>query len=609
VPQTVPPGEDEGPAAEGAAAAQNPSALAAVVQGAGSAPAPAEVGAAQKETVQKETVPEVTAPEETAATDDAARAFAPAATATVLEALPTPTPAPAQQEMSGPLTVAVDPALPVEFAAPLRAALAALGEVEAANGRFPVQLVEGDAGATVRLGAPGFPGAPVAERFFAAVVPFDTVQDDITLAELRRRWQAGSPAVLTTDAGARLLPALLGPGAPGVVDAAALIERLEADRSTVGLIPFDALDPRFKVLTMDGINLLDNRLDPATYPLAVQVKVDGAGAALLAPRLAGAVQPATNRDPARLTTLVMTGVTAMSRATAAAMERYGYAWPAEMIGATLAAADITHISNEVPFLDDCAVNNTVDNLILCSNTTYWAALEAVGTDVVGLSGNHVNDFGRDGARRSLQWYKDNAIPIYGSGFTVDEACAPLLWEHNGNRFAFIAALAFGPQTAWVTESEPGACSYYEHRERILETVRALAAEGRLVAAELQFEEAYQAHPLPDQVAEFRALREAGAQIVTGVQSHVPQAQEPYGAFDTGGPGTISYGLGNLFFDQMWSWETRTELMARHTVYEGRVLSTEILTAVLEDYAQPRWATPDERADILQRIFAAAPSRP
>jgi poly-gamma-glutamate synthesis protein (capsule biosynthesis protein) len=144
---------------------------------------------------------------------------------------------------------------------------------------------------------------------------------------------------------------------------------------------------------------------------------------------------------------------------------------------------------------------------------------------------------------------------------------------------------------------------------MLETIRTLAAEGRLVAVELQFEEAYQANPLPDQVVEFRALRAAGAQIVTGVQSHVPQAQEPYGAFDPGGPGMISYGLGNLFFDQMWSWETRTELMARHTIYEGRVLSTEILTAVLEEYAQPRWATPDERAEILQRIFAAAPPRP
>ena len=97
--------------------------------------------------------------------------------------------------------------------------------------------------------------------------------------------------------------------------------------------------------------------------------------------------------------------------------------------------------------------------------------------------------------------------------------------------------------------------------------------------------------------------------MTGVQSHVPQAWETYGNNDRGGPGTITYGLGNLFFDQMWSWETRTEQMARHTLYEGRVLNTEILTAVLEDYAQPRWATPEERIDILTRVFNAAPPRP
>ena len=78
--------------------------------------------------------------------------------------------------------------------------------------------------------------------------------------------------------------------------------------------------------------------------------------------------------------------------------------------------------------------------------------------------------------------------------------------------------------------------------------------------------------------------------------------------DAGGPGFISYGLGNLFFDQMWSWETRTELAARHTFYDGNLIGSELLTMVLEDFAQPRWATQEERADILGRIFAAAPAR-
>jgi poly-gamma-glutamate synthesis protein (capsule biosynthesis protein) len=245
---------------------------------------------------------------------------------------------------------------------------------------------------------------------------------------------------------------------------------------------------------------------------------------------------------------------------------------------------------------------------MCSDTTYWAALKAIGTDIVGLSGNHVNDFGADGARTSLKWYRDNNIPIYGSGLNTTEACAPLMWEHNGNTFAFLAALAFDPWYAWASDTEPGACYYYDHKEAVLNSVRELSKQVDIVAVELQYYETYQPYPTDKQVEEFRELRDAGAKIVTGVQSHVPQAMEPYGAGDTGGPGIISYGLGNLFFDQMWSWATRTELYARHTIYDGQVLSTEILTGVLEDYAQPRWATPEERAELLQSIFDGAPER-
>ncbi|MCB0099967.1 MAG: CapA family protein, partial [Caldilineaceae bacterium] len=290
-------------------------------------------------------------------------------------------------------------------------------------------------------------------------------------------------------------------------------------------------------------------------------------------------------------------------------EEKGYTYPAAIISDTLRAADITHISNEVPFLSDCQVNASPNNLVMCSSTNYWASLEAVGTDIVGLSGNHVNDFGRSGARESIGWYRAHNIPIYGSGMNVQEACAPLLWYHNGTRFAFLAALAFGPEFAWATADQPGACYYYDHKEEVLAAVRQLAQQVDVVAIELQYEETYNPYPTSRQVQEFRELREAGATLVTGVQSHVPQSLEPYGADDAGGAGMIVYGLGNLFFDQMQSWNTRTELYIRHTFYDGRLISTEILTGVLEDFAQPRWATAEERAGILSEIFAAAPSRP
>ena len=452
--------------------------------------------------------------------------------------------------------------------------------------------------------------APLTAKYYAVVAPFDTVQDDISLRELQLRWQGieAAPLFFMQEAAHDLAPVL------GVQRVSTLSEQswktLFANTSApLGILPFDKLDPSFKVLTIDGVNVLDNQLNPTDYPLAVGLSVEGDGASIVAEMLRPAIGKHTNRDRSRMTTLVMTGVTAMTRGTARRMERYGDDYPAWVISGTLTAADITHISNEVPFLDDCDVNDSPNSLTMCSHTDYWATLEAVGTDIVGLSGNHVNDFGRRGARRSIGWYRENNIPIYGSGLNVTEACAPLLWEHNGNSFAFIAALAFGPEFAWATDELPGACYYYDQKAELLASIRNLTEIVDIVAVELQFEESYNPNPLPYQVTEFREIRAAGAELMTGVQSHVPQSLEPYGRDDTGGPGVILYGLGNLFFDQMQSWNTRTELIARHTIYDGRIISTEILTTVLEDFAQPRWATPDEREEILTRIFRAAPRRP
>ena len=521
------------------------------------------------------------------------------------EPSPTPTPEPR------PLLVALPADLPTEISSTLRTALRHVDRAAISGRTRPLAIVEQAQGSDLRVtvGPLGAPGETLAERYYAVVVPFDTVSDEVSLAHVQAHWQGKADGPLYVAFDPAMLSPILGPFAGTVLPADKLLNALLEDRKAIGILPFDRLDPRFKVLMVDGVNVLSNRLDPGSYPLAVAVKLEGEGAGTLVQALGKAAWPRTNRDPDKLTSLIMTGVTAMSRDTALRMEQKGVLYPAIFISDTLAAADITHVSNEVPFLDDCKVNPAPDNLVLCSDTTYWKALEAIGTDIVGLSGNHVNDFGYSGARRSLQFYRDNKIPIYGSGLNIDEACEPLTWQHNGNTFAFIAALAWWPESAWATDKLPGACYYYDNKDRIKSLVEDLAKKVDVVAVELQYYESYEPFPTAEQVTEFREVRDWGAGIVTGVQSHVPQAMEPYGAGDQSGPGIIVYGLGNLFFDQMWSWQTRTEMYARHTIYDGRPLSTEILTAVLEDYAQPRWATPKERAEILNRIFDAAPKRP
>ena len=87
-----------------------------------------------------------------------------------------------------------------------------------------------------------------------------------------------------------------------------------------------------------------------------------------------------------------------------------------------------------------------------------------------------------------------------------------------------------------------------------------------------------------------------AVIVSGSQSHVPMTMEIYQeAF-------IHYGLGNLFFDQMDSINNRQEFLDRHIFYDGRYIGTELLTAMLENYAQQRPMNNNERKSLLQDAF-------
>jgi poly-gamma-glutamate synthesis protein (capsule biosynthesis protein) len=79
---------------------------------------------------------------------------------------------------------------------------------------------------------------------------------------------------------------------------------------------------------------------------------------------------------------------------------------------------------------------------------------------------------------------------------------------------------------------------------------------------------------------------------------VPQAVE----FEAGK--LILYGLGNLFFDQMQG-TTREGLIVKHTIYDNRHISTQILTTLIYDYGQPRWASASERTSILSRVFGAS----
>jgi len=350
--------------------------------------------------------------------------------------------------------------------------------------------------------------------------------------------------------------------------------------------------PRWKVLEIDGISPIHKDFDSNDYELSIPISLIGE-----LPK--GLSIPESNRNPEKLTTLVMTGVTALVRATAFTMEREGVTYPAQDIVDWLAGADITHISNEVPFAADCPYPNPVQqDMRFCSRDKYIGLLEEVGTDIVELTGDHFGDWGAGAMLHTLDLYEQEGWLTYGGGANIQEGRRAAIIEHNGNRLAFIGCNAKGGGYAGANQSNPGAvgCDF----NWLTSEVERLGDEGILPIVTFQHFEYYTYSAQANQQRDARRLTAEGAIIVSGSQAHHPQALEfSYGSL-------VHHGLGNLFFDQFdVSAGTRQGFIDRHIFYDGRHISTELLTIMFVDYARPRPMTPDERSALLEAVFSAS----
>jgi poly-gamma-glutamate synthesis protein (capsule biosynthesis protein) len=447
----------------------------------------------------------------------------------------------------------------------------------------------------------------VSQWVYALVAPFPTLVKSVSADDLRQAWIAGPPTkgpfagrpLLVDESTRGMIGVLWGEAAPGAIQVLPTAELLEAawgEEGAWGIIPFEALESRWATLEVEGQSPLRKDFDPATYPLVAPVSLSALASASPAET---AWIPLSNRDPARLTTLAMTGVTALVRATAFTMEQRGIKYPGKDVGEWLRGADLTHISNEVPFARNCPFPDPLQpGMRFCSDARYIGLLEEVGTDIVELTGDHFQDWGEEAMRYTLDLYRERDWGYYGGGEDLEEGRRPLLIEHNGNRLAFIGCNGKRGGYAQARADHPGAvpCDY----DWMEAEIARLRAEGYLPIATFQHFEYYTFQAQPDQERDFGRAARAGAVIVSGSQAHQPQALEFVG------DALIHYGLGNLFFDQFDVSEAcRQAFIDRHVFYGGRYIGAELLPILFVDYARPRPMDPAERADLLRKVFRAS----
>lgn len=509
----------------------------------------------------------------------------------------TPSPAVALAPVYGTSGLWISPAVPDE----LRQVAQTLG----------LPIVSDPSQASAKLDVDPAPSSDTSRQSlwtYALVAPFPTVTDGVTLDELKAAWHGSSSGPLTgrplwmADSTLAAFTALWGKPTDGAVQTAPadqLVDDAWKSLPSWGIVPFESLEPKWKVLTVDGQSPIRKDFDGAEYPLQITFALQSSSSISFN-------LPAVNRDASKLTTLIMTGTTSLVNGIAYQMEVKGMDYPAQDIGDVLRQADILHVSNKTSFAPGCPPPNPAALWPRCSDPKYIQLLVDVGVKVVELTGPHILDDGAGSFLYTLNLYKENHMQYYGGGADLAEARQPLLIEDHGNKLAFIGCYAGEPYPV-ATENTPGAnpCDY----KQLADEIGQVRAQGYLPIVTFQYKEGYSPQVMPWQLDDFHKPADAGAVIVSGSQAHAPLQMEFYkGAF-------IHYGLGNFFYDQMGNQPPdptnpnlplqpaqRWEFLDRHVLYDGRYISTELLTAMLEDYARPRPMTSNERAALLTAYF-------
>ncbi|OQA20746.1 MAG: Capsule biosynthesis protein CapA [Actinobacteria bacterium ADurb.Bin346] len=459
--------------------------------------------------------------------------------------------------------------------------------------------------------------------YYAPVVYFYSLVEDITWEQLCSLWDGSvntiadiegkeiSPVLVLTGETRNLFTKLLGECKARdlkIVEKSKLRQTLETTENAISIVPFDKIDKSFKVVKINGISVLDSNISSADYPLtaglSVKFPAQPFNESLKKTVLDSFKEPdLTNRESGDIVTILMTGVTALTRQVAAKMDQNGILYPAEKIIDILLDADMTHISNEVSFVEDCYAARP-NTMVFCSKPEYMELIKYIDADVIELTGNHLNDYGSKWLEYTLDLYDKENLPYFGGGRNLSDAQKPAEFNIKGYKFAFLGANSFGPSSDWATADSAGAApintldeeSKEKDMKKYEEIVSSLKSQGYIVIFTFQYQETYNYAPTAQQVKDFERMSDAGAVIVSGSQAHQPQG------FKIRDNGFINYGLGNLFFGQALGIEVKQGLIVKHIFYKGNLINTVLITTLIEDFSQPRPTEGKERADLLKAVF-------
>ena len=213
----------------------------------------------------------------------------------------------------------------------------------------------------------------------------------------------------------------------------------------------------------------------------------------------------------------------------------------EYIQQEMVNADMTVINNEFPFsirgekAPDKQFTFRVD-------PSYVSALIDMGVDVASLANNHALDFGQDALLDTFMTLDGAGIAYVGAGETKERAEEAIFVEAGGRKVGVLSASRVIPVVEWnIQNRQPGLFCTYDST-RLVERIKEIENQCDYVVVFVHWGLEKKTYPEEYQRNLAQQYIDAGADLVVGNHSHVPQGIEYY----NGVP--IVYCLGNYIFN-------------------------------------------------------------
>lgn len=213
----------------------------------------------------------------------------------------------------------------------------------------------------------------------------------------------------------------------------------------------------------------------------------------------------------------------------------------EYIEQEMVTADMTMINNEFPF-STRGTQHPDKQFTFRVDPVYVSALQDMGVDVASLANNHALDFGTDALLDSFTTLDNAGIPYVGAGETKERAEEAVFIEAGGRTIGVLSASRVIPVVEWNIETrQPGLFCTYDST-RLVQRIQEIEEMCDYVVVFVHWGIEREAYPEDYQHALAKQYIDAGADLVVGNHSHVPQGIEYY----KGVP--IVYCLGNFIFN-------------------------------------------------------------